>query len=169
MNVTASATSPIHAVTNVSTTDVDPNLTNNAASANTQFVSNVNPVVDLSLAMSATPSVLHPAEMITFTYVVTNHGGMVASGVAVGTTYPANVTFVSGSAGCDATHCDVGTLASGESATVTTYGVATTIGYDSAAAQASSIENDPNQADNSVSQAVMVLPLATGKRRGSHH
>ena len=169
LNVLPSAPSSIHAVANVSTTDVDPNSANNSASADTRFVASANPNVDLSLSMTATPSVLHPSDMITLNYIVANHGGITATGVVLHTTYPSNITFVSGPAGCDATGCTVGTLTAGQSATFTIYATASMLGYDTATANATSNETDPNLGDNSAAQTIVVTPLPSTRRRSSRH
>jgi len=124
---------------------------------------NPNPTVDLSLTMSAIPADVHPGDLITFVYVVTNHGSATATGVVVQPILPANVKFVSGSGDV------VGTLAAGESATVTVTAVATTLGSDTATAHVVSAETESNPSDNSASETIAVTPVSSSRRRSSHH
>jgi uncharacterized repeat protein (TIGR01451 family) len=122
-----------------------------------------NPNVDLSLTVSATPTEVHPGNLITFVYVVTNHGTDAATSVVVHPVLPANVEFLSGSGDV------VGTLAPGQSAPVTVTAVATSLGDGTASAHATSAETDSNLADNSASQTIAVTPLPSSRRRSSRH
>ena len=122
----------------------------------------LDPTVDLSLTMSVTPPEIHPGDLITFSYVVTNHGGAGATGVVVHFGLPANVQFASGSG-------VVGTLAPGESKTVTVTAVATMLGYDTAIAFTTLAETDVNPADNSIAQTIAVTQLPSTRRRSTRH
>ncbi len=118
--------------------------------------------VDLSLAMTAAPPEVHPGDLITLTYVVTNHGSAGATGVSVLTDLPPNLGFVAGSG-------IVGTLAAGESKTVTVTAAANGLGSDTVAANVTSAEADRNAADNSASQSIAVTPVPSTRRRSAHH
>ncbi|HEX3110192.1 MAG TPA: DUF11 domain-containing protein [Thermoanaerobaculia bacterium] len=143
----------------------DDTPVNNHATANFGIgaPANPNPNVDLSLTMSTAPADVHPGDLITFIYVVTNHGGATATGVVVHPVLPANMKFVSDSGEV------IGTLAAGQSAIVTVTAVATMLGSDTASAQVVSTETDSNPGDNSASETIAVTPLSSSRRRSSHH
>ena len=169
LNVLPTAASPIHAAVSVATTDVDPNAMNNSASADTQFVDNLNAAVDLSLAISTTPTVVHVGDVITFSLSLTNNGDMTANDVVIHQTLPSDLAFISGSAGCDSSLCSVGALASGQTVTVNIVAVANSVGYATTDAHVMSATTDMNDADNVASQGIIILPMASSRRRSTHH
>ena len=91
-------------------------------SGNDVYVSDRRPAADLSLEKLDEPDPVAPRATLTYALGATNNGPNAAPGTHILDTLPASVTFVSASAGC--THsagqvdCDLGELASGDSAEV---------------------------------------------------
>jgi uncharacterized repeat protein (TIGR01451 family) len=132
----------------VAATTSDPNLSDNTATATT----NVGAQADLSVVKSG-PSSTNPGQIITYTVVVTNGGPSPATSVVVTDPTPVGIAFISNTGACtNAYPCNISSLASGQSATITsTYSVPPT--YSGGAivntATASSAVNDPNNTNNS--------------------
>ncbi len=112
----------------------DPNHTNSAWSACEPF--NIQGLVDLAVTKTGAPNPVSEGANITWTMVVTNNGPDTDTGVTVSDPLPAGTTFVSVSTskgtctGGAIISCDLGTMAAGESITitlVTTANVAETI------------------------------------------
>ena len=139
-NVTNTAT--------VSATTSDPNNSNNSIS----FTTNIGAQSNLSVVKTG-PASTNPGQNITYTIVVNNAGPSPATGTTVSDPTPVGVAFISNTGGCTTPYpCSLGTLASGQSATITTtYSVPPT--YSGGAiintASVSSSVNDPNNTDNS--------------------
>ena len=93
----------------------DSNGANNTASASTTVIAQA----DLQVVKSG-PSGVTAGQNIIYTVVVTNNGPSSATGVSVADPTPANLTFVSNSGACTGAYpCGLGTLANGQSATIT--------------------------------------------------
>lgn len=134
----------------VTATSADPNTGDNSSSA----ITNVGAQADLSVVKTG-PASTNPGQNITYTIVVTNGGPSPATGVSVSDPTPVGVAFISNTGACTTPYpvpCSVGTLANGQSATITTtYSVPLT--YSGGAivntATASSSVNDPNNTNDS--------------------
>jgi len=103
----------------------DPVASNNTASASTQVQGGGGDSAELSILKTASPSPVTSGGTLTYTLTVTNHGPSGAGGVYVSDPLPAGVVFQSastsqGSCGGGATiACSLGTLAAGQTATMT--------------------------------------------------
>jgi len=116
---------------------------------------------DLAITKAASPAEATPGGAVAYTLVVTNNGPSDASNVQVVDTLPAGVTFVSASTGCTeaagVVTCDVGDLASGDSATITIQVTApTTLGMITNSAEVSADEYDPDMDNNTATVDVNV-------------
>jgi uncharacterized repeat protein (TIGR01451 family) len=92
----------------------DPVPGNNSATENTAVVSGA----DLSIVKSG-PAGAGLGETVTFTLLVTNHGPLDAAGVVVSDPTPSRYTLVSVTGACSSFPCSLGSMRSGESATIT--------------------------------------------------
>jgi uncharacterized repeat protein (TIGR01451 family) len=127
------------------------------------------PAADLSITLTNAPD---PATVGTdVTYTITNGGPAPATGVVVTDHLPAAAAFVSAAASpgsCSGTApvtCDLGTLASGASATVTIVATATTSGTLTNTASVAGVESDPDTANNAATAETGVVAancLGTG-------
>jgi uncharacterized repeat protein (TIGR01451 family) len=125
------------------------------------------PEADLSLTKSASVANTTVGGSITYTIKVTNAGPSAAGNVTVSDPLPANVSLVSSTAtqgsctGSSTVSCNLGTLESGASATLTLTVTANAAGT---AANTASVEGDvvdPNPANNSASAStVIAAPVA---------
>ncbi len=107
---------PIANVASATSGTDDPNLANNIWSASTT----IGAGADVAITLDAPDFVLRDSR---FTYVVhvTNNGPSTASGVQAASTLPPGVSFVSNAGDCSSTWpCTFGSIASGETKTVTT-------------------------------------------------
>src|SRR5207249_1909617 len=133
---------------------------NNVATAivNAKFAADVS----LSGAVSPEPvELLHP---VTYTWLVTNRGPNLATAVQVTDALPDGLAFSSAtpSQGSCANVagtivCDLGSLASGASASVTVVGVPNRAGVFTNSAAVTIAQIDPNPADNIASQLGTVV------------
>src|SRR6202007_416310 len=105
----------------------DPNTANNTASASTQVTASA----DLAITKTA-PASAAVGTNFNYTLTVKNNGPSASTGSTVTDTLPGGVTFVSASSGCTnasgTVTCNVGSLASGASATITITVTPTTVG-----------------------------------------
>ncbi|MSP13758.1 MAG: DUF11 domain-containing protein [Chloroflexi bacterium] len=121
VNMTPSAPGVAFNTATVAGSEIDPDWTNNSATANTV----VNGLADLSIAKMGTPDPVTTGNPLTYRIVVTNNGPALANNVRVTDTLPSSVTFgsVSTSQGnCSGTRtiiCDLGSLGNTASATIT--------------------------------------------------
>jgi uncharacterized repeat protein (TIGR01451 family) len=151
---TASASSPIS----------DPNNSNNSASAATL----VNPSANLSLTKGDAPDPVLQGQELTYNLSVSNAGPSSATGVVLTDTLPAGVTYNSAtpSQGSPCTQsagtvtCNLGTIASGASATATIKVTPPTTGQITNQASVSSGVSDPNATNNTASAVTNVNPVA---------
>lgn len=149
------APGPIPNEAMVSTSAMDPDLSNNTSRFDTTAVSPPSGA-DLSLIKRATPTEVAVGEQLTYTVQVTNAGPSMATGVTVTDSLPPGVRFdsVSPSQGsCTLSgaqlKCDLGTLPAGASATVTIVTTRTDSGTISNAATVTGIEPDTDLSNNS--------------------
>jgi uncharacterized repeat protein (TIGR01451 family) len=158
-------TSTLSNTANVTTVTTDPNPANNTASAST----NVSPnPADLSIVKTSNaPSGTLPNSQVTYILAVANAGPSPANGVTVTDVLPANVTFVSANAsqgsctGTTTVTCNLGTLTSGGSATVTlvvTSGPAFGPIVNTATVASTNPDPDPNPANNTSTVTVNIVP-----------
>jgi uncharacterized repeat protein (TIGR01451 family) len=139
----------------VTATTPDPNPNNNSVSATT----NVGAQADLGITKTG-PATIIPGQTITYTIVVTNAGPSPAPGTVVTDATPVGIAFLSNSGACTtAFPCSLGTLASGQSATITsTYSVPPS--YSGGAivntANVSSSTSDPQSSNNTATATTNV-------------
>lgn len=139
--VTANAVGTLTQIITVSGTETDPNLANNSASVSTT----VNPVTDLSLALSA-PASVNQGQIVTYSISVTNNGPSPATGVTV------TGTLLT---------CTIGNLAAGATANCPSSTVtATSTGTLTQTMAVSGTETDTNLANNSKTVNTTVQPVA---------
>jgi len=139
-NVTNTAT--------VSSSTPDPDNSDNSATA----VTNVGAQSDLTISKSGPPSVA-PGQNVVYTITFKNNGPSPATNTTISDPTPVGVAFVSNSGACTTPFpCNVGTLASGQTGTITatytvpaTYSGATVVNT----ATISSDINDPTPSNNS--------------------
>jgi uncharacterized repeat protein (TIGR01451 family) len=158
--LTFSMTAPSNggSVSNSATVSVagsnDPNAPNNTGSVPTTVVAQA----DLSVSKTG-PNGVTAGQNITYTVVVTNNGPSTATSVSVSDPTPAGVTFVSNTGACTGAYpCSLGTLTSGQSATITsTYSTPGTLsGNVTNTATVSSATADPDNSNNSSSKTTNV-------------
>jgi uncharacterized repeat protein (TIGR01451 family) len=147
----------------VSSDAFDGNAQDNSASASTT----VNPAADLSLTKTDSPDPVLAGQLLTYTLTAHNAGPSDATGIQVGDTLPANVTFDSAtpsqgscSESSGTVGCALGTLASGASATVDVKVRPQAPGQLTNQASVSSAVTDPSPVDNSASASTTVNPAA---------
>jgi uncharacterized repeat protein (TIGR01451 family) len=98
-----------------STTTTDPQTANNSDTESTTVVS----VADLSIAKNG-PSTASSGDVLTYTISIKNSGPASAVNVVVTDPRPAHTSFLSTSGACTTTFpCNLGTLASGQTRTIT--------------------------------------------------
>ena len=124
-----SGPSPIANVTDVSSTAVDTNTTNNTATVETTQNRNA----DVAIVKQVAPAAVLVGQPTTFTVVVTNQGPARVTGLVVQDLLPAGLSFVSDSASqgsyAEATGAwTIGTLLNGQSATLTLTATVTVAG-----------------------------------------
>jgi uncharacterized repeat protein (TIGR01451 family) len=143
------------------TANVSSSTGNNTSSATTT----VGPQTDLSLTKSG-PTIATTGQNIVYTIVVTNGGGTDAPNVVVSDPTPAGLTFVSNSGACATPFpCNLGTLLSNQSATITaTFNIPSSFSGSSVTntATVSSSIGDPNNTNNTAAFTSTVVPPNTG-------
>ncbi|AGA29910.1 Calx-beta domain-containing protein [Singulisphaera acidiphila] len=129
----------------------DDDLSNNMAT----FTTAVVPAADLAVRLVASRGQVTTGDRLTYTLTVTNQGPSPATGVVLNETLPLGQSIVSATAsqgsvspGGGLVTARLGDLAVGASATVTIIVIPTVAGAGTARATVSSLEIDPNTADN---------------------
>ena len=126
----------------------------------------VNPQADLSLAKTVSSANPSTDDEVQYTLTAHNAGPNDATGVTIHDSLPAGLDFIDASPGCDnqsgTVTCDLGTLASGDSVSVTidartTAALAGTVVGN--LATVSGNELDPNPANNQATATITVQPL----------
>jgi uncharacterized repeat protein (TIGR01451 family) len=133
----------------VSSSTADLNPTNNSATATTSLTGTL--VADLTVTKKGPATALENT-VATFTITVSNGGPNAAQNVVVSDPTPVGTTFIANSGGCTTPYpCNLGTLAPGQSVTITSkYHVDQGVrGSFFNTASASSSATDPNPNDNS--------------------
>ncbi|MBI4260743.1 MAG: DUF11 domain-containing protein [Actinobacteria bacterium] len=167
ITVTADELGEIGNVGNVDTTSLESTKSNNVASVLTT-VEEPPPEADVSITKSDSPDPAHVGDAITYTLVVTNNGPDAAQDVTVTDSLPAGVTFASvdpGDPTCGPTlgtvTCLLGTMASGESRTITITVNASSVGtHTNTAVVTSSSPTDPDLDNNEATEETTVAPQA---------
>jgi len=164
--ITVSTTTDGAITNHVSATasETDPTPANNVAFV----VTTVDPAADLALSKSDAPDPVFSGNNVTYTFVVTNHGPSVATGVTLTDSLPAAVSFVSalsGQGSCTESNrlvtCTLGSLASGASASATIIVTTTSPGTITNSATVVAAEFDANTANNTAAAATTVNPPAS--------
>ena len=171
--VTSGTAAALTNTATVSSTTLDPNMTNNSASATV----GVGAVANLALAKSVSPQTANVGDLVTYTFAVSNDISIGEAGGApnltpaagvVTDTLPTGLQFVSSSSGCTASSgtvtCPVSTVGQGLTVTVSftaqiTSGPGTTIQNTASVATVGGIP-DFNPADNTDHASLVVNPQA---------
>jgi uncharacterized repeat protein (TIGR01451 family) len=128
---------------------------------NDVYVSDRRPAADLSLGKADAPDPVGRGDALTYTLVATNNGPNAAPDARLFDTLPADVTFVSASAGCvhsdGQVDCALGTLASGASATVTITVTPGARGVITNRARVGSSAPDPDRSNNTATTETTVV------------
>ena len=123
---------------------------------------------NLSVAMNDSPDPLILGERLTYSVEVANYGPSGATGVKVTDPLPADTYFISGSAGCmeagGTVTCDVGSLASGASASLTFVVEPVSAGILGNTATVEGNEVDPDPSNNASFTTTDVLTPAQAVR-----
>jgi uncharacterized repeat protein (TIGR01451 family) len=149
---TASVTGPLF----------DPDPLNDEASATLE----VEPLADLAITKTTAPGPVKPGENITYTIQVENKGPTTDPVVEVVDSLPAGLEYVSDDSGCDsfappALHCEAGSLAKGQSRTITVVAkVVATSGSIENTAEVSGAIPDAELANNSSTVTTPVEPTS---------
>ena len=162
VTVDPGTTGPITNSASVAGSETDPNAANNNATETSAVVAET----DLSITKSGSPDPIVAGSTLTYVVTVTNNGPSDATGVTIVDTLPPGVAFVSASADCSEVSgtvtCDVGSLPSGASASVTvqvTVDAGTTGSITNSASVAGS-ETDPVTSNNSATDTTAVVAQA---------
>ena len=140
--------------------DLDPSNNTNAAAVT------VNPQADLSLTKTVSDPNPSTDDEVQYTLTAHNAGPNDATGVTIHDSLPAGLDFLDASPGCDnqsgTVICDIGTLATGDSASVTidartTAAISGTVVGNLATVSAN--ELDPTPANNQAAATISVRPL----------
>ena len=140
--------------------DLDPSDNTNAAAVT------VNPQADLSLTKAVSDPNPGTDDEVQYTLTAHNAGPNDATGVTIRDSLPAGLDFLDASPGCDNQNgtviCDIGTLATGDSVSVT-IDARTTAAISGAVvgnlATVSGNELDPTPANNQAAASIQVQPL----------
>jgi len=137
--------------------DLDPS--NDLATEDTT----VTPVADVSISISDSPDPVKVGQTLTYTILVRNNGPSTATGVRVSDTLPSTFAFQSATAsqgGCTRSGqlvtCDLGSVASGGTATVQIKVTPKHQGDITNRASVTAVPSDPNVANNAASTGTKV-------------
>jgi len=167
IKVTPTTGGPVTNTASLSSSTIDPDTSNNSATAETTVNLAPPPSADLSLTKSDSPDPVEVGQQLTYTLTVANpaSSATAASNVVVTDTLPATVTFVSAAAssggtcsGTTTVSCQWASLAAGGSATATIRVTPTTDADLTNAASVSSSTADPNTSNNSATATTVVNP-----------
>jgi uncharacterized repeat protein (TIGR01451 family) len=141
-------------------TQADNRFAGDNNGVNDVYVSDRRPAADLSLDKADAPDPVAPRDPLTYTLVATNNGPNAAPDARLLDRLRAGATFVSASPGCmhsaGQVDCPLGTLAPGESATVTITVTATDRGVITNTATVGSATPDPDRSDNTATSETTV-------------
>lgn len=164
VNVEDSTRGTISNAVSVVSDELDTNGANNSDAETTS----VTPVVDLALTKSDSQDPVNAGDSFVYTLTVTNNGPSMATGVVVTDLLPTEVTFDSGSSSQGSVSetggtvtANIGTLASGASATVTLNVTARdlTRGMITNSASVAALETELDGADNSTTESTNIVPV----------
>lgn len=148
----------------VASVTLDPNTANNGASSESNVLAGQ---ADLELIKQDNPDPVTVSGNVDYVLRVRNLGPSRATNVVVTDTLPASVVYVSGTASqgscaqaAAVITCNLGSLASGASATITIRVRADSVGSLSNSASVTGTESDPNAANNSSTITTTVAPSA---------
>ncbi|HYG73085.1 MAG TPA: hypothetical protein VEC15_12485 [Actinomycetota bacterium] len=170
--VTVSAPPAVQALSSsvlVTTSSVDSDPTNDAATATTSMVLPVaGPnVADVGVTVTDAPDPVDVGGTVTYAIGVTNAGPDDAENTTVSFSLPAGATFTSATPNvgtcahaAGVVTCDLGTLASGGATSISVAAVLTTDGTATAIAVVSSDATDGNAANDTASATTTVDPVA---------
>ena len=140
----------------------DPLPSNNTSSASLT----VNPLADVSLTKTVSDSNPGTDAEVVYTLTAANAGPNAATGVQIHDSLPAGLDFINASPGCDSSAgtvtCDLGTVASGASSSVTIRAHATPVLAGSSVTNAATVsanEPDPDTTNNQATATINVQPL----------
>ncbi len=161
LTVLVNATGEFINTVSVTSTEYDPDLTNNFASE----VLNGRPVADIAVQKTVLVTPINNGQTTNFTVTVTNNGPSPASGVVLTDLLPAGLSIVSstvtqGSFDSLTGVWDVGSLANGSSAVLTLEVLANAVGVFINYANASAYEYDPILSNNNATAILTVNPSA---------
>ena len=151
-----SAGTTLTSTASVTGDDTDPDPGNNDASETTTVNSNPVESADLVVTMSDNPDPVTVGNRLRYTVTVNNNGPDDATDVIVTDSLPTSVTYLGGSAGCtasaagDTVTCDMGTIITGTSASITIDVQPGTVGTITNTVVATS-GNDPDTSNNTAS------------------
>ena len=156
-------------ITTLSGTSTGPDGNTTGFSANFP-ASATAPKADLSVSATASASAVIVDDVVTLTEKVTNNGPSAASGVALTDSLPisfvnARATSTLGAVSIDSNNvltALIGTVAPGQSVTITIVGAASQQGILVDKPGVSSTTLDPNYANNEAGQSITVTPLSGG-------
>jgi uncharacterized repeat protein (TIGR01451 family) len=159
LKVTADSEGMIANTASVQGAQSDPTADNTFTQA-----TNVDPAADLSLGMSASPDPVSIGDALTYTLAVTNGGPSSATNVTLADSVPVGTRIESATpsqGNCTETaptiSCDLGGLASGESAAVELEVVALSAGVITNTATVAASEADPTSEDNEATVSATAL------------
>jgi uncharacterized repeat protein (TIGR01451 family) len=166
--VTATVTGQLTNIASASSSLPEPDVTDNSATTSTVVDPAPGTEADLALNMTDSPDPVTVGNNLTYTITVWNNGPHVANDVLLTDTLPPNVTFVSSSAsqgsctGTSTVTCDIGTITSGASATVTLVITPTTATVLTNIASVTSSVGDPNGSNNDETTSTIVNAAPSG-------
>ena len=140
--------------------DLDPSNNTNAAAVT------VNPQADLSMTKAVSDTNPGTDDEVQYTLTAHNAGPNDATGVTIHDSLPAGLDFLDASPGCDnengTVSCDIGTLATGDSASVTIDARTTALISGTVVGNLATVsgnELDPTPANNQAAASITVRPL----------
>ena len=127
----------------------------------------IEPTADLAITKTDDVDPVTVGDNVTYTITVTNNGPDDATGVMVSDSLPAEVSFVSASAGCTegpigVVTCSLGALADGASTVVSITVTAVSPGLAVDQVLAINTETDPDPANSSVTEETTIVAPPTG-------
>lgn len=161
--VSAGATGTISNTATVSAATADPNATNNSATAATTVTTPT--AADLAVQITDTPDPVRRNQNLTYSVAVTNAGPASAANVTADDQLPKDISFVSVTSSqgtctfvskTKIVKCTLGTLASGQTVTITIVVKPTKAGTLTDSVKVASTTSDPNLTNNADSETTTV-------------